>query len=200
MLCAFPRDYSLFFVAVLGALGVAGCDSNKASDASSDAGPTPLVAPSARSYPVPVGPRLAILAGQGVGPVRLGATVATIERLMESPCEVKTATLCRYVGRALELELDAGGKTVRIRAHRAGRAAGSGAVYGVFNGAIPPDLQFNMLPQAIQEHLGPPRKVEPKSAAAAPEAETEQHYDGMVLEYDRLPNGRLVLGGVRIPN
>jgi hypothetical protein len=31
---------------------------------------------------------LAVLAGQGVGPIRIGATVATIERLMELPGEV----------------------------------------------------------------------------------------------------------------
>ena len=203
MLCAFPRHYSWFtFTAALGALTVAGCDSKKGdSAAAADAAPTPPVAPPARSYPVPVGPRLAILAGQGVGAVRLGATVSTIERLMEAPCEVKTATLCRYATRAVEFELDAGGKTVRIRAHRAGRAAGGGATYGVFNGAIPPDLQFNMLPEAIAEHLGKPGKIEPKSSAAAPEAETEHHYQGKVLEYDRLPSsGRLALGGVRIPN
>src|SRR5262245_18834978 len=46
--------------------------------------PPAEVAPS--SWPMPSGLRLAILAGKGVGPIRFGATVATIERLMDLPC------------------------------------------------------------------------------------------------------------------
>src|SRR5678815_1872694 len=94
-------------------------------------------------FPVPTGPLLAILAGQGLGPIRFGATRATIERLMEAPCDIASETMCRYIPRAIEFTLDKG-VVSKIRVHRIGRSAGldkSGkpATYGAFNGAIPPD-------------------------------------------------------------
>src|SRR5688572_23732600 len=94
--------------------------------------------PPGRDWPLPSGPMLAVFAGQGVGPIRVGATVATIQRHMALPCDVKTATHCRYIGRGVEFELK-NGVTERIRAHRAGRAAGKDAAgvereYGFFNG------------------------------------------------------------------
>jgi hypothetical protein len=140
---------------------------------------------------------LAILPGQGVGPIRFGATIATIERLMEAPCEVKTDRLCRYLERAVEFELE-DGKTRRIRVHRRGRFADRDPSdeYGVFNGAIPPDLRFGMLPWAIQEHLGKPQRVEPVTAPNDWSTLERHFYPGMILEYDRLPNGNAVLGGV----
>jgi hypothetical protein len=151
-------------------------------------------------YLVPVGPRLAILAGQGVGPIRIGATVQTIERLMKAPCEVKTPTVCRYVTRAVEFQLGEDGKTVRIHVHRMGRSAGDGKTYGVFNGAIPPDLQMGMTAKAVQEYLGSPESVEKGSTGADPTTIVQHHYKGMILEYDRLPAGQAALGGVRIPD
>jgi len=51
------------------------------------------VPPTTSTAQLPEGPILAIEAGKGVGPIRLGATVATIERLMTAPCEVKPPTL-----------------------------------------------------------------------------------------------------------
>ena len=70
---------------------------------------------------------LAIQAGQGVGPIRIGATVATIERLMAAPCEVKTESVCRYIKRAVEFDLDKSGVTDRIVVHRHDRPAGPDA-------------------------------------------------------------------------
>lgn len=120
---------------------------------------------------------------------------------MEAPCDEKTPTLCRYVARAVEFELAEDGKLRRIRVQRRDRAAGeSGKVYGVFNGAIPPDIELGMLIPAVQEALGPPDRVESGNKGAGPEAASQHFYKGMVLEYDRLPNGRVVLGGIRIPD
>lgn len=151
------------------------------------------------SFPVAGGPRLAIVAGQGVGAIRLGASVATVERLMEAPCDEKTPTSCRYVARAVEFELNDQGKVKRIRAHRQGRKAGD-KEYGLFNGAIPPDLMFGMIPAAIQQYMGPPEKVVEGNQGAAPEAFQQYVYKGIVLEWDKLPNGRTALGGARIPD
>jgi len=168
--------------------------------------PAPVVnssgPPVGRNWPLPSGPMLAIFAGQGVGPIRIGATLPTIQRHMALPCDVKTPTHCRYIGRGVEFELK-NGVTERIRVHRAGRAAGKDAAgvereYGFFNGAIPPDLRFGMTPAAIQEHLGPPERVE-KIEPAVPNQTAERHfYPGLVVEYDRHTNGNLIMGGVVI--
>jgi hypothetical protein len=146
------------------------------------------------------GVSLPILPGEGVGPIRFGATRATIERLMGAPCDEATETRCLYIGRALDFKLE-GGALTEIRISRKGREAkrapdGSILEYGFFNGAILPDLYFGMHPNAIQEQLGAPQKVEAVSPMG-PDGFNERHiYDGMTLEYDRWSNGNLVLGAV----
>lgn len=167
-------------------------------------GLAPSLAPQGASaaptaFPVPTGPRLAIVAGQGVGAIRLGATVATVERLMQAPCDEKTPAFCRYLARAVEFQLGDDGKVKRIVAHRQGRKAGD-KTYGVFHGAIPPDLMFGMIPAAIQQYLGPPERVIDSNQGATPDAAYQHVYKGLVLEYDKLPTGRTVLGGARIPD
>lgn len=192
------------------ALGLSGCtpapSADPAASSASPSAPPPasqVVSPTApvapKTFPVATGPRLAIVAGQGVGAIRIGASLATVERLMEAPCDEKTPTLCRYVARAVEFELDDRGKLKRIRAHRQGRKAGD-KVYGYFNGAIPPDLMFGMIPAAVQQYMGPPDKVIENNQGAAPEAFQQHVYKGIVLEWDKLPNGRTALGGARIPD
>jgi hypothetical protein len=164
----------------------------------------PARVPTAAIPRLPVGPRLAIESGAGVGPIRIGATRQTIERLMGAPCEDATETLCRYVERALEFRLK-DGKTDQIRIHQQERLAGgqdpSGAPrrFGVFNGFIPPGAAFGMLPAAVQEIIGPPKRVEPAPEPNPNNTKQHHYYDGMVLEYDLYPNGNLILGGVRIP-
>jgi hypothetical protein len=145
---------------------------------------------------------LAMLAGKGVGPIRIGATVPTIERLMEAPCEVKTPAVCRYIARGVEFNLE-NGVVSTIHVQRAGRPAGTDASgapreYGFFRGAIPPDLRLGMIPKAIQEYLGPPKKVD-RLNEAGPVNNVEVHYyDGLTIEYDRIENGNLIMGGVII--
>jgi hypothetical protein len=119
---------------------------------------------------------------------------------MASPCDVKTKGVCRYIGRAVEFQLE-NGVTKAIAVNRAGRPAGkdnSGkdAEYGFFNGAIPPDLQLGMVPSAIQEHLGPPKQIERSNAPGTADRVEVHHYNGMRIEYDRIENGNLVVGGI----
>src|SRR6185436_12943081 len=139
-----------------------------------------------------------ILPGQGIGPIRFGATRQTIERLMGAPCDDATETLCRYVGRAVDFKLE-GGAVTEIRVSRKGRAAkgaadGSIIEYGFFNGAILPYLYFGMQPSAVQQLLGPLQKIEQISPLGA-DGFAERHvYDGMTLEYDLWSSGNLVLG------
>jgi hypothetical protein len=145
-----------------------------------------------------MGMPMPILPGQGLGPIRFGATKETIERLMGAPCEEATETLCRYVGRGIEFKLE-GDALKEIRVSRKGREAkrdpdGSIVEYGFYNGAILPDLYFGMQPNALQEHLGAPQKIE-KISPMGPDGFSERHvYDGMTLEYDLWSNGNLVLG------
>lgn len=154
---------------------------------------------------LPEGPSLAIQAGQGVGPIRIGATVATIERLMEAPCEVKTESVCRYIRRAVEFDLDKQGFTEKIVVHRHDRPAGPDAkgepqVYGFFNGGIPPGVGLGMIPKAVLEILGPPQSSERVSTANDFDTVDRDTYPGgMVLEYDEYKkSGKVMLGAVII--
>lgn len=161
-----------------------------------------LAPPERRDWPQPSGPVLAVLAGKGVGPIRFGASIATIERLMDLPCPIKDENTCRYPNRGVEFLLEAGAlKTVHI--YRAGRPAGNDASgkpveYAFFRGGLPPDLQLGMIPSAMQEHLGPPKRIEQKPGVPPGPAEAvEVHeYPGLTLVYDRLENGNLVLAEI----
>lgn len=159
----------------------------------------------ASTVQVPEGPVLAIQAGQGVGPIRIGATVATIERLMAAPCEVKTESVCRYIKRAVEFDLDKNGVTERIVVHRHDRPAGPDAKgepqrYGFFNGGIPPGVGLGMIPKAVIEILGPPLSSERVTGANDFKTVGRDTYPGgMVLEYDEYEkSGRVMLGAVII--
>lgn len=169
--------------------------------------PTALpVSPAATAVPsprLPEGPALAILAGKGVGSIRIGATVATIERLMGVPCEVKRDDLCRYVRRAVEFHLDKSGATDRITVHRHERPAGINGqgqpmVYGFFNGAIPPGAALGMIPSAIIEFIGQPTRAEPVDGKNDNNTIERTFYPGLTLEFDRYTNGKVMLGGVII--
>jgi hypothetical protein len=159
-------------------------------------------APKPKPRVVAPGPVLAVLAGQGVGAIRFGATVATVERLMMFPCEVKTENACRYAARGIEFGL-VNGVVDTVSIHRAGRPAGNDAQgqpeeYGFFRGAIPPDLRLGMLPKAVKEFLKEPERVE-MVTAPNPNNTVERHfYPGLVIEYDKHTNGNLIMGGIKV--
>ena len=175
-----------------------------ASAAPAVAAAPPPAPPPTSSVQMPVGPVLAIQAGQGVGPIRIGATVATIERLMAAPCEVKTPDVCRYIARAVEFHLGKDGFTDRIVVHRHDRPAGPDAqgkpqAYGFFNGGIPPGVGLGMVPKAVLEIIGKPLTSERVTENNPNNTITRDTYPGgMVLEYDVYTNGKVMLGGVII--
>lgn len=155
-----------------------------------------------KKWSMPSGPVLAIDAGQGVGAIRLGATVNTIERLMDKRCEVLTDEICRYVSRGVDFHL-VGGITNWIHVQRAGRPAGmdfygEAVEFGFFNGGIPPDVRLGMVPKAVQEFVGPPERIEAVPQPNPASIVARDYYPGMVIEYDRYTNGKIILGGVRI--
>jgi hypothetical protein len=154
---------------------------------------------------IPVGPTLPILPGQGLGPIRFGATQETIERLIGEPCEERRqepsgVVVCRYSAQAVEFLLD-GGVIKEIHAHRLGRPfkPGTKVDFGIFNGHFESGAGFGMLEAGVRELLGKP-KAERK--LDRPEAENPNltvlvhEYDGFTLEYDRIGPERVVLGGV----
>ena len=150
--------------------------------------------------PIPGGPSLAILAGKGVGPIRFGATVKTIERHMQSPCEIKTETLCRFIARAIDFQIK-DEVLDRVVVHRMGRPAGKDntgeeRTFGVFNGGLPPDFQLMMKQEVIAEHLGKPLRKETVKTPGPFNTIERDYYDGLIVEYDRFDNGSMVLGGV----
>lgn len=155
-----------------------------------------------RKWAPPSGPILPVEPGSGLGAIRLGANVATIERLMGKPCEVRTEDLCRYVSHGVDFHF-LGGVTEWIHVQRAGRSAGNDykgepVEFGFFNGAIPPDLRLGMVPSAIQEYLGPPERVEHIPQPNPATLVSRDYYPGIVIEYDRYTNGKIIMGGMRI--
>jgi hypothetical protein len=117
---------------------------------------------------------------------------------MQAPCEENKPGLCRYLSRGADFEF-VQDKLARIKLSRPGRVADSGKTYGSFNGAIPPDIRFGMLPWAVAQVLGPPRRVEKPAVAGVNRTLRADYYDGIVIEYDQLDNGNLIFSGVRIP-
>jgi hypothetical protein len=155
-----------------------------------------------QKWTMPSGPMLAIDAGKGVGAIRIGANVNTIERMMQKRCEVLTDEICRYVSRGVDFHL-VGGITSWIHVQRAGRPAGVDHMgepleFGFFNGAIPPDVRLGMVPAAVKEYIGPPERIEQVPQPNPASLVARDYYPGMVIEYDRYTNGKIILGGVRI--
>jgi hypothetical protein len=132
-----------------------------------------------------------------VGPIRFGANIATIERLMEFPCEIKTETLCGYNGRAVDFILS-NGLVTQMRVHRVDRTDPNlaGAKYGVFNGRLLQGASPGMLQPAAIEMLGAAERIEPVTNGGPWGTVERHHYSDMIIEYDRLPNGNVVLGGI----
>jgi hypothetical protein len=186
-------------------LFLAGCHNvESAAEASEDGGP-PAAAPAGtlnkRLQPklLPTGPSLAIEAGKGVGAIRFGATVPTIERLMDHRCEVLSENLCRYHTRGVDFHL-VNGVLAKVHVQRAGRPAGNDMSgkkleFGFFNGGIRPDLALGMTPKAMQEYLGLPERIEPVPEPNPQNMVARDHYPGLVIEYDRYKNGKIIFAG-----
>lgn len=212
-----------FRVGLLGAcalLGALGCDRDKAdapsgsapSAAASPAAPSPSAAPqSAPSQPYvakgsrkAVGPLFEVLPGRGLGPIRFGATFATVERHMQHPCDVRTETKCIYVDQAVEFTMK-DGVVVDIQVHRRDRVAGKSPdgktlYYGSFHGGLLPEIALGLHKDVAVTELRPAERVEVVDPPNEHGTVERHHYRGIVLEYDRLPNGNTVLGSFHLLN
>ncbi len=164
--------------------------------------PAPALPLEDQVFRVPLGPAFTILPGEGIGPIRFGAKLATIQRLMEAECTevVQRDGLqwCRYQAHAVEFGLE-DGALVTIHIHGTERefVAGKGLSvennYGIFHGKFANQAQLGMYRQYAAQ--GEPSRIEEVTPGRYPTVE-KHYYDDMVLEFDKLRNGNTVLGGV----
>jgi len=157
--------------------------------------PKPIV------FNVPVGPAFAVEPGVGIGPIRFGATVATIERLMDVPCPEKSETYCRYPIHAVEFELEDGVLSkIHIQGHeRLAKNDGSGFVFGIFNGKLLNGVELGMYREYVESVMGPApegHEVGPGPTDRGFNLVYVAEYPGVRLEYDKLKNGNVVLAGI----
>jgi hypothetical protein len=153
-------------------------------------------------FRVLVGPQLMIQPNKGLGPVRFGATAETVERLMEAkPTEVVQVnglSVLKYQSHAAEFTLQ-DGAVVKVQLHgnereyHQGKGSGVENVYGIFNGAFANGSKLGMYSQYVGQ--GEPKRVEQVEQGRFPTVE-RHYYENMVLEYDKLKNGNVVLAGV----
>jgi hypothetical protein len=148
----------------------------------------------------PRGPAFAVEPGAGLGPIRFGSTVATVERHMQIKCEELTDKYCRYIASGIELELT-NGAVSGIVIHRFDRpvAGDPDKKWGVFAGGIPPKVLMTMVPEAVIEQLGKPKRTETLKEDPLNWTVRRDTYDGLVLDYDKnRANDRLMLGQIRV--
>jgi hypothetical protein len=136
----------------------------------------------------------------GIGPIRFGATVATVERHMGMKCQELTEQRCRILDAGVEFELTDGVVSGMV-VHRFERPVeGSpGKVWGTFAGGILPDVRVTMVPEAVHESLGAPKTSVPVDGNNPYHTVLRETYPGLELEFDKnLKNDRLMLGSIRV--
>lgn len=148
---------------------------------------------------MPMGPRLVVQPGKGLSAIYFGATRATIERHMHAPCDVATETRCGYVDEAVEFTLEQGVLSKVVVQPRDRAVPGKpGAFYGTFRGILPPRIALGLHQHIVVEEFGKPDREEELALEAPTGPKARGHYDGLVLEYDRIENGNTVLTGMVI--
>jgi hypothetical protein len=208
-----PTVSCLTFLVFAGAFGLGGCTEKKEKQPPLTAAPTKKVesppppqtekaAPLSLGHRFPVGPRLVLLPGKGAGPIRFGATVETIERHMEGPCDKKTDDRCLYVRAAIEFFLE-DGKLQRIKAHRRDREvtnppANGEKYYGSLRGIVLPQIMLGLHRHIVLEEFGEPKEKKAVSPPG-PDGLVDRHsYEGIRFEYDTIENGSTVLAAIEI--
>ena len=153
-------------------------------------------------FRVLVGPQLLIQPNKGLGPIRFGATAATVERLIDAKpteiVEVNGLSVMKYQSHAAEFTLQ-DGTVVKMQIHgnereyHPGKGLGVENAYGIFNGAFSNGGKLGMYSKYAGQ--GEPKRVEKVAPGRFPTVE-KHYYENMVLEYDQLQNGNVVLAGV----
>jgi hypothetical protein len=144
----------------------------------------------------------AIEPGKGFGPVRFGATVQTIERLMEAKCEQLTDKFCRYIAAGIEYELT-DGVVSGMAVFREGRGVPGipGKTWGLTRLVIPPDIVPRVVLRYVHSVMGKPESSQPIEGISPDRTVLRETYPGLILEYDRGEfSTEVVLGAIRVVN
>lgn len=150
----------------------------------------------------PIGPELIVVPGHGISAIRFGATIPTVERHMEAPCDKKSETRCLYVRHAVEYFFEEG-KLVRAKVHRRDRQVtdppeNGEKYFGSFRGAMRPRIMIGLHRHVAVEEFGKPDRIE-KIEPKGPDGQVERHfYDGVTIEYDVIENGNVVLSAMEV--
>lgn len=205
LLAVRPAPTPLLAFALLCGLTTIGCkkDPPPPPEKPAVAVPTPAKPVPAKPAPLgermPVGPKQVVVPGQGITAMRFGATVETLERHMQAPCDVKTESRCLYIKQAIEFSLDKG---VMVRAKVYGRdrlvPGMPDKAFGTFHGGMAPDIVFGLHRHIVQEEFGKPERSETVGEGTKLGLVARDFYPGLVLEYDKIENGNTVLAAMEV--
>lgn len=171
--------------------------------AAASAAPARSTAPPAKPAPlgerVPVGPKQIVLPGHGITAIRFGATVETIERHMQAPCDEKTETRCLYIKQAIDFTLDKG-VLMRAKVHLRDRLVPGhpDKAFGTFYGGMQPDILLGLHRHIVHEEFGEPERSEQVGSGKNLGLVARDFYPGVILEYDKIENGNTVLAAMEV--
>jgi hypothetical protein len=150
----------------------------------------------------PTGPGLLVYVGKGVGPLRFGAYVSTIERLLRAPCDYRTEIRCVQFDRALDLTLE-DGVLSKIRVESPEHVplglgpkelgVNAGRTFGAFNGLLEPKIVFGLHKHIVEEEYGKPKSEDAVKLEGPTGLIARAHYDHITFEYERIGNGNTIL-------
>ncbi len=149
----------------------------------------------------PSGPEQVILPGKGLTSIRFGATRETIERHMQASCQYADAKRCIYLDNGLEFFIDDGGLekvSVHIYNDDSNDVPGAKRNYGSFNGVLPIDIRPGLHRHIVISEYGEPLRIEKPKVSTHFGLQEMHYYDGIVLEYDRIQNGNVVLARLEV--
>ncbi len=170
------------------------------------AAPAPSAKPHRAGYPLgnttTIGYPLEILPGKGLGPIRFGAKVETVERHMTRPCDIRTETRCLYIDQAVDFTLKDGvvSEMYVVRRDRPAppKADGSARYFGTFLGGMTGGFALGLHRHVVDQELRAPDRVEELKTPNENGTVARYYYDGLVLDFDQLENGSTVVGAARI--
>jgi len=145
-------------------------------------------------------PEMVAVPGQGLSAIRFGTNFETLARHMEAPCEIRTETRCLYIDYGLDFAMK-DGVVAGMKVNRPGRKVQGLAEprkYGLFMGVLTPSIQVGLHRHVVAEELKTkPERVEemdrgPDGLVA------REYYPGVIIEYDKIENGNVVVGGFEI--
>ncbi|MCH2110089.1 MAG: hypothetical protein MK135_12240 [Polyangiaceae bacterium] len=142
-----------------------------------------------------------MMPGQGMSAIRFGATPETVRRHMGTDCDQKSENHCLYIDKAVEFFFEEGTLNkilIHRRNHRVPNTKAPIRKFGLFYGYIPPDIRPGLHRKVVLEEFGAPTRVEKLSQPTADGTIEKHYYDGIILSYDRLGNGNIVLSALEV--